>query len=139
MGLVSHAEFELRRAGLYDKDSDYEGMLAKNVVELMRVFAAQGHSEGSAMRTLELFSCLARFKTLTPITSDADEWFQVGPEVWQSKRHPGYFSADGGKTFWCIDPPRGFWAKLRWKLTDERRWKRNVGKLRQAPWQNKTH
>lgn len=35
MGLIDHAKTELQIAGLFDKDSDYEGMLAESVMERM--------------------------------------------------------------------------------------------------------
>lgn len=133
MGLVSHAEFELRRVGLFDEDSDYNGDIGKCIVELMKVFAAQGHSGGSAMRTLELFNHLAKFKTLSPITSDPTEWMEVGDLTWQNKRQSDYFSSDGGKTWYCLNKPYGFWAGLRWQLVDRRRWKANAKGHRSTP------
>ena len=133
MGLVSHAEFELRRAKLLDKDADYDGMVGEAVLELMKTFAAQGHSGGSALQTIYLFNHLARFKTLSPITSDPAEWNDVGPGTWQSRRSPNYFSSDGGKTWYCLDKPQGFWAGLRWHLVDHRRWKANAEGHRGTP------
>jgi hypothetical protein len=110
-GLVDHADFEMKRAGLFDKDSDYGGMLGKAVLELVKLFAKQGHSGFSAMLTLDVFDKVAKFKTLTPITSDPDEWFDVRENIggdeplWQSKRNPAMFSNDGGKTWYDIDEP----------------------------------
>lgn len=110
MGLVDHAELELRRAGLFDKDSDYDGMLGPAVMALVRTFASQGHSGFSAMVTLQLFETVAKFKTLTPITSDPAEWMDVAdmgangdPPVWQNRRKSSCFSNDGGKTYYDID------------------------------------
>ena len=39
MSLIKHAERELRLAGFFDKDSDYEGALGKAVMELIEVFS----------------------------------------------------------------------------------------------------
>jgi hypothetical protein len=103
MSLVDHARSELERAKLFDKDSDYEGMLGEAVIELVEKFAAQGHSGYSAHLTLGLFNEVARFKPLTPITSDPSEWMEVGADTWQSKRNPSLFSKDGGKTWYDID------------------------------------
>jgi len=109
MSLVDHAEKELRLAGLFDLDSDYNGMLGNSVLELIKVFAAQGHSGSSAAMTREIFSKLSSFKPLTPITSNPDEWNDVsgyyggGPKMWQSTRQPSLFSKDGGKTWYDID------------------------------------
>lgn len=107
--LVDHAEAELKNAGLFDKDSDYDGMLGKAVLELMKVFSKQGHSGYSAHLTLDLFDKLANFSNLTPITDNPEEWMEVtdkGPDgkgMWQNKRNPSMFSKDGGKTYYDVD------------------------------------
>ncbi len=72
--LESFAENELRVAGLYDEDSDYGGMLAGAVMELIKVFADQGHSGFSAGRTLQLFGKVADFEPLLPLQGTEDEW-----------------------------------------------------------------
>jgi hypothetical protein len=106
-GLVDHAIEELNRAGLFDDDSDYGGMLGEAVVDLVEVFAEQGHSGMSAAMVSELFDRLSRYKTLTPITDNPDEWNDVtemsGYPFWQNKRDSSYFSEDGGKTWWGLE------------------------------------
>jgi len=62
--LVNHANVELKKAGLFDKDADYDGMLGDAVLELITVFAAQGHSGYSAQMTRELFYKLSNFEEL---------------------------------------------------------------------------
>jgi len=62
--LVNHAQKELRRVGLFDKDSDYDGALGKSVLELITTFANQGHSGMSAGITRELFYKLSNFEEL---------------------------------------------------------------------------
>ena len=108
--LVKHAENELKLAGLFDKDSDYEGMLGDAVLELVKVFAKQGHSGFSANMTLQLFNEVANFKNLTPIGKDKDEWMDVSEmssePMWQNKRRGTTFSRDGGKTWYDIDDPK---------------------------------
>lgn len=101
--LVAHAERELRRAGLFDKDSDYEGMIGACVLALVKTFAEENHSGGSAHITLQVFDIVARFKTLSPLTSDPSEWMEVGQDMWQNTRQSSCFSTDGGKTFYDID------------------------------------
>lgn len=112
--LEKHAEFELRRAGLFDPDSDYGGMVGEAVMKLVRAFAEDGHSGFSARVTLAAFDRVARFKTLTPITSSPDEWMSVAdvgadgsPPVWQSTRQSSCFSNDGGRTYYDIDAGDG--------------------------------
>ena len=75
--LEKHAERELRLAGLFDEDSDYGGMLAEAVLDMIRLFAEEGHSGASAAMTINLFSRVARFEPLTPLTGEESEWMDV--------------------------------------------------------------
>ncbi len=109
--LVLHAEQELRRAGLFDKDSDYGGMVAEAVMKLVKTHAEEGHSGMSHSLTLEVFNRVVRYKTLTPITNLPGEWMEVGKDMmpngaktfWQNRRTSSLFSHDGGKTYYDID------------------------------------
>lgn len=107
MDLVSHTKNELQLAGYFDKGEDYGGRMGENVLQLMEAFAKQGHSGYSAQVCLALFEKLARFKTLTPLTSDPSEWedrtAMSSSPLWQNKRDFSYFSKDGGKTWYCVD------------------------------------
>ena len=62
--LIDHANKELTRVGLFDKDSDYDGMLGDAVLELITTFANQGHSGMSAEMTIQLFERLSRFEEI---------------------------------------------------------------------------
>ena len=107
--LEKHAEAELRRAGWFDKDGMYDGMIGPSVMKLIKVFADEGHSGMSGNIALNLFNRVARFKTIAEITNDPAEWMDVadampGREaVWQSRRDPSLFSNDGGKTYYSVD------------------------------------
>jgi hypothetical protein len=105
--LVTHADYELKLAGLDKKDSDYNGELYKAVMKLIKVFSKQGHSGYSAGMVIELFSKLARFKNITPIGQSLDEWVDVseasGKPMWQNRRSSSLFSTDGGKTYYDLD------------------------------------
>jgi len=101
--LIEHAKRELTLAGMFDKDADYNGALAPEIMELVKLFSSQEHSGASAGITIGVLGRLLRFQTLTPITSNPDEWTDVGEELWQSKRNPAIFSKDGGKTWYDID------------------------------------
>jgi len=111
---------ELKRAGLFDKDSDYEGMIGEAVQELLTVFGKQGHSGMSASYVAMLFKKLVDGDVLSPLNSieDApDEWNDVSDELWQNRRCSAVFldknksskvytidgkvfSDDGGKTYY---------------------------------------
>jgi hypothetical protein len=105
--LTEHAKTELTLAGLFDKDSDYNGETGKAVMQLIKVFAKQEHSGASAGLVLQIFNTVASFKTLTPVGQNPDEWVDVSEAtdcpMWQNKRQCSLFSKDGGKTFYDID------------------------------------
>ena len=103
--LVEHAKYEMQLVGLFDKDADYNGLLPEAVIALLDLFASQGHSGGSAAVTIDLFSRLAKFENLSPLSDKPEEWFKPEDDVelWQSKRKPSVFSKDGGKTWYDLD------------------------------------
>ena len=103
MSLEQYAEEEMRRAGLYDSDSDYGGMIPEAVMAMVRAHSAGGHSGGSHALTMSIFNRVVNFRPLTPLTSSPDEWGEVQPGVWQSRRCPSVFSHDGGKTYYDLD------------------------------------
>ena len=110
MTLIEYAKQELERAGLFDKDSDYDGMLGEDVMELIEVFSKQGHSGFSAARVVEIFGRLALYQPLLPLTGEDDEWEEVGDGTFQNKRCSRVFKENGqaydinGKVF---VPPNG--------------------------------
>ena len=112
--LVDYAREELERAGLFDLDSDYNGMIADAVMEVVDKYADQGHSGMSASWTLSLAEKLLRFKPITPLTYEIDEWNDVSKEsgrpMWQNRRDSEVFSTDGGLTHYSLsDPPKKKW------------------------------
>ena len=108
--LIEHARRELKLAGLFDKDSDYGGMLGGAVMPLIAVFSSQGHSGFSASCVIDLFTKLASYKRLSELTDKPDEWMDVsdcpGRKEWQNRRQGSCFSQDGGKTYYDIDEKR---------------------------------
>jgi len=100
--LVKHARAELERLG---ESAGY----IDSMVRAVAGFASYGHSGGSASIAVEQLYDLLRFRTLTPLTSDAGEWFQHpleqtgGVPMWQSRRDPAAFSNDGGATWYFVD------------------------------------
>lgn len=101
--LQKHAETELRIAGLFDKDSDYGGMLGKAVMELIKVFAEQGHSGTSASMVSNLFNKLSRFKPLTPLTFKDDEWSEYSNGKYQNIRNSAVFKESKSGRPYYID------------------------------------
>ena len=101
--LVKHAKRELEFAGLFDKDSDYDGMAGRAVMELVKVFAKQGHSGMSASLVRNLFNKVADFKPLNPITCEEKEWGEAISEdnYYQNKRCSAVFkNGKDGKPYY---------------------------------------
>jgi hypothetical protein len=97
--LVEYAKSELERV-----DLEYDGMIKEAVLEIVGLFAGQGHSGGSAVITLGVAERLLRFQPLTPLTGGDSEWTEVTEGTWQSKRCPSVFKDAEGKA-WDIDLP----------------------------------
>ena len=101
MNLVEHAKKELEVSGLFDKDSDYGGMVGKAVLELIEVFAKQGHSGMSASMVRSIFSKLSDYKPLIPLTLKDDEWCEVSNGTFQNKRNSAVFKeGKDGKAYY---------------------------------------
>lgn len=107
MSLVEFAETELRRAGLFDEDSDYDGALGPAILGVVEKFSEYGHSGYSAGMSVAILEKLLRFEPLSPLTNDPAEWMQVcdranGEDLWQSRRKSEAFSNDGGITYYLL-------------------------------------
>lgn len=83
---ISYAQKELEKAGLFDKDSDYGGMLGESTMRLIKMFSIEGHSGLSASIQRNIFDRLANYNPLSPLTGEDDEWNEVGTDVYQNKR-----------------------------------------------------
>lgn len=107
--IVTHARSELKRAGLFDSDSDYDGRLGVAVMELVHVFARQRHSGYSAGAVLSLFNTVGKQEALSSLTNDPKEWIDQsavsGYPIWQNNRDSRAMSEDGGRTYWLVDDP----------------------------------
>lgn len=93
--LVEHARVELEMAGYFEKDGLYDGMLGPEVLELVEKFSAQGHSGMSAAITLGLFSKVAAFEPLLPLTGKDEEWNETSPGHYQNRRCSHVFREEG--------------------------------------------
>lgn len=101
--LVEHARTELERCGQTAEDPGY----AASLVAAIAAFASYGHSGGSASVAIEQLHTLLQFRTLSPLTSDPDEWEDrteiSSSPLWQNRRDPAAFSTDGGQTWHFVD------------------------------------
>lgn len=109
MGLLEHAKRELKLAGydisdkgceMRDDEESFNGYVnscARNAYELIEILSKAGHSGMSIGITLGIFNKLAKWKTLTPLTNNPDEWTQLSEWEsvgYQSKRNPSCFTSD---------------------------------------------
>lgn len=99
MNLVEHARRELELCGQTAEDPGY----AASVVAAVAAFLSYDHSGGSAMLAVDQLHRLLQHRTLSPLTSDPDEWAdrsqESGYPLWQNVRDPRAFSPDGGQTW----------------------------------------
>ena len=107
--MLKWAENELLLAG-YDKNDPENGpnkWLAEGTLELLKVFAEQGHSGSSAPYAVALFEKLAMWKPIAPLTGEDDEWQSVGENTLQNKRNSSVFKGSDGQAYWIEG--RVFW------------------------------
>ena len=91
MSLVKYAEKELE----YVRGDDYNNMVADAALELVKVFAEQGHSGFSAGLTINLLEKLMRFEPIAPLTGEDSEWNKISDELYQNNRSPRVFKENG--------------------------------------------
>lgn len=88
--LHTHALNEFRAAGWTDHNGQFEdemqAAICKHVLELLKVFADEGHSGSTAPYTVNLFKKLAMFEPIVPLTGEDWEWNEVGSGTFQNKR-----------------------------------------------------
>jgi hypothetical protein len=101
MSLVQHAKRELEMVG-------EEPEVIEWYLQIVAKFAEFGHSGATAEHTTQTLERLLRYRNLSPLTDDPDEWIDVSNyfdeegEVLQSKRNFEAFSQDGGKTYYLL-------------------------------------
>lgn len=87
--LIEHAKTEFKALGYKPAHLEKDGpnkWIQENILELLKVFSEQGHSGMSASYCISVFSKLANFEPLAPLTGEDDEWAEVGPGYFQNKR-----------------------------------------------------
>ena len=124
--LEFHARNEFRAAGWVDENGKFKDEMQEaictHVLKLLEVFSDEDHSGSSAPYAINLFSTLAKFEPLVPLTGEDWEWNDVseysgrdnGP-VYQNKRcshvfkdNTGAYDIDGIVFWeWYTDPETG--------------------------------
>ena len=112
--LQKHAWLEFKAAGWLNEhdvfSDEMQESICMGVMDLLRVFSEQGHSGSTAPYTINLFTKLAAFEPIVPLTGEDWEWSEVGEGVFQNKRCSHVFKQanrfDGqaydieGRIFW---------------------------------------
>ena len=116
--LTSHAINEFRAAGWLDQNGKYtddmQALICNHVLALLTVFSDEGPSGTSAPYTIDLFSKLAKYDPIVPLTGEDWEWSEVSDgdkgKMYQNKRCGAVFKSadrhDGqpyyidGKVYW---------------------------------------
>ena len=105
-----HAREEFRAAGWIDENGKYnddmQEAICSHVIKLLEVFSDEGHTGSTAPYTINLFSRLAKFEPIVPLTGEDWEWHDTG-HGYQNRRASHVFKDyDGncydinGKVFW---------------------------------------
>jgi len=90
MSLLAYAEQELNAFGYTPTDEEGPNKwMRANVLELIKVFAQQGHSGSSAPHCVGLFTKLANYEPLLPVEDEG--WVEVGDGVLQNQRCSALF------------------------------------------------
>lgn len=124
--LEFHARNEFRAAGWVDENGKFKDemqeMICNHVLKLLEVFSDEGHSGSSAPYAINLFSTLAKFEPIAPLTGEDWEWNDVsefggrdGGPLYQNKRcshvfkdNTGAYDIDGIVFWeWYTDPETG--------------------------------
>lgn len=120
---VKHAMREFKAAGWIDEDGKYcdemQELICNHVLKLLDVFEGEGHSGSSAPYAINLFSKLAAFEPITPLTGADSEWIDVseyydGKKVYQNNRCGAVFkdeSKNDGRAYWLDGKVFWEWAK----------------------------
>ena len=82
--LYQHAQRELALIG--DTDDEIQGLMNRQLLEIVALFSSHGHSGFSANYALAQLKRLLAWEPLTPLTGADDEWNEVGDGVFQNKR-----------------------------------------------------
>jgi len=117
--LVDYAKSEMDLIGLTDAD-EYNAAMRKHILGMVKLFSKEGHTGFSAPYAIDILSKVLRFKPLSPLTGEDDEWINVrdyGDEPhYQNKRLSSVFKDPNGDVYnidgkvfweWCMPYEEG--------------------------------
>lgn len=103
--MIEHAKYELNL--LLEKCEDEEELrmqkaMNDDILEIIEVFAKQGHSGMSANYAIRIIAKLLKYEPILPLTLKDDEFVEVSNGVFQNKRDSRIFKHKdkfGGKPY----------------------------------------
>jgi hypothetical protein len=103
---IKHAMAEFRAAGFVDENGKYcdemQEAICNHMLKLLEVFDEEGHSGSSAPYAINMFSTLAKFEPIVPLTGEDWEWTELdyGTDIkYQNKRCSRVFKDSNGKAY----------------------------------------
>ena len=99
--LVDYAKEELKKIGMIDSGEPYNDVVAKAILDLLELFASQGHSGFTAPYAINVFKRLAMYKPLSPLTGEDSEWNEIESGLYQNKRYSAVFKEKDGRVYNC--------------------------------------
>ena len=76
-------------------DDDPQVWIYDHLKKLLTAFDGEGHFGTSAPYTISLFSKLALFQLIGPLTGDDSEWAEVSEDMFQNRRCSHVFKENG--------------------------------------------
>ena len=98
--IVEFAKKELdilvEKCGKNEESIRVQKIINEHILNIVKTFSKEKHTEFTAEYTLDCIERLLRFKPLTPLTGEKDEWTEVGEGVYQNKRCYNVFKEKDG-------------------------------------------
>ena len=102
--LEEHVRRELEKIDLPEE-------VKTNIRIIISLYSAYGYFGRTEHEVAEKIMSLVKFKNLSPLTDDPEEWEQMQEGLWTNRRNGRAFSQNGGKTFYytgggaCFENP----------------------------------
>ena len=94
---IEYAKSELDR--IQKDEYGMQEMINNDILEILEKFADQGHSGFSANYVINVLERLIRWKPISPLTGEEDEWITVDESTKQNKRCSGVFLKQDGTAY----------------------------------------
>lgn len=103
MSILDYAKREMDIVGMTeDSPDEMNRAMRDHILNMVRVFADEGHSGFSASYAIRILEKVLRFEPLTPLTGEDSEWAEIsfGPDMkWQNKRCSRVFKGEDGRAY----------------------------------------